>query len=74
MWQQRGQQKEDDHVLEQEGQEEELPTEQLDLVVNDDMTQQLRPEQQEGEGEGEGEQMWRQQRGQQESYVVQDLP
>jgi len=38
------------------------------------MTQQLRPEQQEGEGEGEGEQMWRQQRGQQESYVVQDWP
>ncbi len=48
--------------MEQEGKEEELPTEQLDLLVN------------EQEEEGEGEQMWRQQRGQKESYVVQDWP
>jgi hypothetical protein len=58
--------------LEQKEKEEELHTEQLDVVVNEDMALQLRSEQQ--EGEGEGEQMWRQQRGQQESYVVQDWP
>jgi hypothetical protein len=56
--------------LEQEEEEEELPTEQLDLLVNEYIPVQLRPEQQ----EGEGEQMWRQQRGQQESYAVQDWP
>ena len=58
--------------MEQKEKEEELHTEQLDVVVNEDMALQLRSERQ--EGEGEGEQMWRQQRGQQESYVVQDWP
>ena len=61
--------------MEQKEKEEELHTEQLDVVVNEDMALQWRSEQQgEGEREGEGEQMWRQQRGQQESYIVQDGP
>ena len=47
--------------MEQKEKEEELHTEQLDVVVNEDMALQLRSEQQKGEREGEGEekQMWR---------------
>jgi hypothetical protein len=41
--------------LEQKAKEEELPTEQLDVVVNEDMALQLRAEQQ----KGEEEQMWK---------------